>query len=66
MSQLPRLKRPDDMTTYAHCGDLTVEVPNEYIVHCDNVAHILANTVFMWNARRKLKRYFAITGAELE
>jgi hypothetical protein len=54
------------MTTYAHCGDLTVEVPNEYIVHCDNVAHILANTVFMWNARRKLKRYFAITGAELE
>jgi hypothetical protein len=54
------------MTTYAHVGDLTVETPNEYITHCDNVAHILANTVFMWNAQRKLKRYFAITGAELE
>lgn len=45
---------------------IETQEPLEYITHCDNIAHILAQTVFMWNARRKIRRYFAITGATIK
>ena len=54
------------MTAYTRQGNLEIEArgPDEFISHCDNIAHILANTMFMWNARRKIRRYLELTGAE--
>ena len=40
--------------------------PEVYIAHCDNIAHILANTVFRWNARSKIREYLKLTGANTQ
>jgi len=54
--KLPILRTPD-----ANWSDDNAS--NVYIAHCDNIAHILANTVFLWKAKRKIRRYLALTGA---
>ena len=66
LKRLPRLRRPN-MTSYKHDGNVgsQSEDPQEFIDHCANIALIYAHTVFMWNARRKVRRYIAITGAKL-
>ena len=62
-----KLKKPD-MNSYMKNGvcEITSHEPEEFIAHCDNIAHILANTVFMWNANRKIRRYLELTGADVE
>lgn len=67
MRQLPKLVIPK-MVGQACLENGTSRLidnpePNVYIAHCDNIAHILANTVFRWNARRKIREYFKLTGA---
>jgi len=34
-----------------------------YENHCDNIAAILATTVFLWRARRRIRVYLETTGA---
>jgi len=62
-----KLKRPE-MTNHYELGNAGVEIrePDEFLTHCDSIARILAKTVFLWRANRKIRRYLELTGAELE
>lgn len=61
------LKRPEMISRHA-IAQVEVETrePDEFLTHCDNIALILAETVFLWRANRKIKRYLELTGAKLE
>ena len=47
-------------------AEITTREPDEFLTHCDSIALILAETVFLWRANRKIKRYIKLTGAQLE
>lgn len=57
------ISQQEQKDTFGRSQMVETQEPFAYISHCDNIAHILAHTVFMWNARRKIRRYLAITGA---
>ena len=37
-----------------------------YVNHCDNIAAILATTVWLWRAKRRIRHYLRVTGAAVE
>jgi len=62
-----KLKRPE-MITHRSCGsaEIATKEPEEFLTHCGSIAKILAKTVFLWRANRKIKRYLELTGAKLD
>jgi hypothetical protein len=64
---MKKLKRPE-MSTRHRSGSAEIKTrePDEFISHCESISYILAKTVFLWRANRKIKRYLELTGAKLD